>query len=126
MTQKGINIQEIKIYSKWKINLKIKNELDLLWWSLHVLDKIPTKEALKILKEVHNLIKSSKDEVLIYWFLRFAKDNNLFFLSSKVKTKIKELIKEYMIKIEELYSRERITFEKYMIREPLEIINKYW
>lgn len=126
MAKKRINIQEIKIYGKWKIKPIIKNNLDLLWWSLHILDKIPTKEALKILKEVHDLIKSSNNEVLLYWFLRFAKDNNLFFLSSKVKTKIKELIKEYMIKIEELYSRERITFEKYMIKEPLEIINKYW
>jgi len=126
MIQKGINIQEIKVYGKWKINPKIKNELDFLWWSLHILDKIPTKEALKILKEVNSLIRSSNDEVFLYWFLRFAKDNNLFFLPFKVKTKIKELIKEYVIKIEELYSCEKITFEKHMIREPLEIINKYW
>jgi len=126
MRKNGINIREIKIYNKWKINPKIENKLDLLWWSLHILDKTSRKEALKILEEVDSLLKNSGDENLLYWFLRFSKDNNLFNLSSKVKTKIKKLIKKYMLRLEDLYDHERTIFEKYMIREPLEIINKYW
>lgn len=121
-----MDIKEIKIYSKWKINPKIKNKLDLLWWELHMLDKISEKESLKILKEIDNLLKGSNNENLLYWFLRFLKDSNLFNLPYKVKTKIKKLIKKYMLKLENLYNQEKVVFEKYMIKEPLEIINKYW
>lgn len=126
MRKKGINIKEIEIYNKWKINPKIENKLDFLWWNLRILDKVSAKKTLAILEEIDNLLKNSNDENLLYWFLRFIKDNNLFNLSYEVKTKIKELIKEYMLKIEDLYNCEKIILEKYMIKEPLEIINKYW
>lgn len=118
--------KKIKVYDRWKLKPKIKNKLDFLWWSLHILDKVSEEKALKILEEIDHLLENTNDKDLLYWFLRFLKDNNLFNLSSKIKIKMKKLIKKYITKFENLYNNEENIFEKYMTKEPLEIIKKYW
>jgi len=116
----------MKIYGKWKLETKVNNNLDLLWWSLHVLDKVSEEDGLKILEEMDHLLGATNDDDLLYWFLRFSKDNNLFKLSSKIKIRIKRLIKKYIKRLDNLYNNAGNIFEKYMIMEPLEIISKYW
>jgi len=114
------------IYRKWILKPKIKNRLDILWWDLHVLDKVSEEERGRILQNLSYLLKKSKDESLLYWSLRFLKDINSFALSSKIKSKIKKIIKKNISKFDSLYCKGKNIFERHMIKEPLEIINKYW
>lgn len=113
------------IYGKWKLPLLEKEKIDLLWWGIRLLDKLSEKEATKVLKTVRTTLIKAENPDLFYWFLRFSKDCNPFVLSPKIKREIKDLVVNYTEKLESL-KEEGNEFEQYLIKEPLEVIKRYW
>ena len=116
---------EINIYGN-KAYFKVNNSYDFLWWATHVIDKVEKNDAIKLLKRIKKILYESKDPNILYWFLRFSKDLDLFNLDNKIKEEIKVLIKKLKKRILNIYNEADVFFEKHLIVEPYDVITKYW
>ena len=114
----------IKVYDK-EFTIRIEREIDLLWWFTHLLDKVPKRIAILWLDRLNDLLKKNENRELMYWFLRFVKDNNPFHMDKKIKNKVFFLAKKYKKLLERSYGR-MLPFKKYLIKEPIKMIKKYW